>query len=144
MAFGLRFGSGSKPYLCNSRYGGSEIEGPGFTDLINLPLPGTVVNRDYGVAGTHFSLALRFYADKDVVRILVHHLDDNDALYVTADQHPQTGTPIGVRFVGTIWHAIPRSSSDPDHCTITCEASGETPDCCIVCSDGSTTAKICC
>ena len=142
MAFGLRFGSAHSPISVKPVR--LQIEGPGFTELIDLPPPGVVVNRDYGVAGALFSLAVRFYADNDVVRILVHHLADNDALYIMADQHIQAGSPIGVRFVGTIWHAIPRSSTDPDHCTITCEASGETADCCIVCSDGSTTAKICC
>jgi hypothetical protein len=143
MPFGLRFASARQPISVAPVY--IEIEGPGFHDVVPLPPAGTLDERAYTTAvGTRFTIALRFHAGIDSVRIRADNLDDNDILHVIAEHQQPSGKAAGVRFVGALWHDAPRTQADPDHCTITCEADGQTADCCILCTDGSTTAKICC
>jgi hypothetical protein len=147
MPFGLRFGSSQKKVDASSVK--VEIKGPDFHDAVELPVHGTVIDRDYPSKATNYRLDIRFHVDKSIVHIYLQHLGENDTLFLFGEPNNPPGMAPGVRFIGTISHGTKGHGGggrdeDRDHCTITCEADGQTADCCIICTTGSNTAKICC
>jgi len=142
MPFGLRFGS--SPLTITPSPVSLEITAPGFRDTVALPVPGTVVVHDYPAATGDYRLDLRFHVAEVVVHVYLEHLERDDGLFLLAEPNNPPGQAPGVRFVGTIWHATEEQEEEREHCTITCAADGKTADCCIMCANGSTIAKICC
>ena len=142
MPFGLRLGASPVPV---GVYPVSvEIHGAGFSDVVLLPVAGTVTSHNYHSNSAKFDLTVKFSVANTAIYVIIHRVGGADVLSVLAEPNDVPGQPPGVRFMGTVWHASPQTKDDPDHCTITCEASGETADCCIICTNGSSTTKICC
>lgn len=141
MPFALRFVASPLPFKASAV--SIEIDGAGFHDTVSLPRSGTVITHDYPASSTDYKLNLKFHVGDAVVHISVDHLGTDDTLFVFAEpNHPPAMSP-GARFVGTIWHGT-TGHEQREHCTVTCEADNKTADCCIICTNGSTTAKICC
>ena len=143
MTFGLRIGTSPDPIKIPASV---DLEGPGFFQQVPLPPAGSVVVFDYPTSiSRDFTIALRFHAANDLVRMRLDHLNDGDRLFVMAEpnQLAQQITP-GVRFVGTIWHFQTQAVEEQEHCEVTCEEDQTKDDCCVECTSGSTVTKICC
>jgi hypothetical protein len=111
-----------------------------FKDIVDFPMSGTVILKDYKAAGTPFDLSIELHADDDKVGVQIANLGPDDALSLFALEHNLHDTEArSTLYLGNVWHAVEQA----EHCTVTCD-DGTTGECCVTCRRGRSVTKVCC